>query len=200
MDVRSPLKFILSGHGQEQSIRARELQTSDIRSHASRMSHRRGILKGSQHQTTHSGHRSYQSSNGSFSGPGNVDVLDVPGISQLAQAVAMNTYPDAVETPTDDSRASNSESNGSTELSDHFREPGAFDKPTRDNSVVGAIARIDNDKSATGPDKLGADQLIRDSWMNAPIWRWGKGNRLDPFNCIPGSDQEFARIGLDFCR
>jgi hypothetical protein len=200
MDVRSPLKFILSGYGQEQSIRARELEASSIRSHASRISHRRIILKRSHQPTTDGGHGSYQFSNGSFSGPGNVDLLDVPVPSQLAHAVAMNIYPDAVRTPADDSRASNPDFNGSAEFSDHFREPGAFDGPTSDNNMVEGAAKVDKDKKDAGPDKLGAEQLIRDSWMNAPIERWGKGQRLDPFNCIPGSDQEFARIGLDFRR
>ena len=41
-----------------------------------------------------------------------------------------------------------------------------------------------------------AEIFLKDVWMPNPAPTWSKG---DPFECIPGSNELSARIGLDFC-
>jgi hypothetical protein len=40
-----------------------------------------------------------------------------------------------------------------------------------------------------------AEMFLKDVWMPTPTPTWSKG---DPFDCIPGSNEYSARVGLDF--
>jgi hypothetical protein len=197
MDVQSPLKFIHSAHGQEQSLRARELQTAEIRAHARRISYRKTKVKkadtAARSVETHASHQK-----DGFSGPGDVDLLSVAGsvrethsrrkagLVDAQGSVDSNASSSGKATPVG---SDDSDSRATPEL---VLRPAAVSREAKTQKLVAAVRKY------TGPDSLGADQLIRDKWQNAPLWRWGKSQRLDPFNCIPGSDQEFAQIGLDF--
>jgi hypothetical protein len=198
MDVQSPLKFIHSTHGQEQSLRARELQTAEIRAHARRISYRKAKVKKGETPARSSESRVCQRKEG-FSGPGDVDLLSVSGSIRDTHVKRRAGLADAQESADSNASSSGKATPVGSDDSEGRITPDLVLRPVatnrdidRQKSLVAAV------KKYTGPESLGADQLIRDKWMNAPLWRWGKSQRLDPFNCIPGSDQEFAQIGLDF--
>jgi hypothetical protein len=198
MDVQSPLKFIHSTHGQEQSLRARELQTAEIRAHARRISYRKAKVKKAEAPARAIESRASLRKEG-FSGPGHVDVLSVSGSTRATPISRRVGLADPHESAGSNASSSGKATPTGSDDSEGRVTPDLVLRPAtanrdinRQRNLVAAV------KKYTGPESLGADQLIRDKWMNAPLWRWGKSQRLDPFNCIPGSDQEFAQIGLDF--
>jgi hypothetical protein len=198
METMPSLKFVISGHGKKQSIRARELESADIRSHARRVSHHRGILRRADQPSQTTGQQADLLQNGSFAGPGNVDLLETNRIAEENQYLP-ETYDGTRSRPAYVGRVSSDALHVGVDVADYVAERTLLLSPRPRDSPLEGTVKLDPEQKDSAPDKLGADQLIRDSWTNASIWRWGKGHRLDPFNCIPGSDQDSARIGLDFC-
>ena len=143
-------RFIISTDSHQQSARERELQLSDIRSHARQVSY----LKWR---------------NGAAS--------DWRARLQQSKRSATTIPQSPASSPGEVSRP-----------------PSHHSTPRESSDSPDSQVQIDEHDVLSEAE---AEAFLKDVWMPNPAPTWSKG---DPFDCIPGSNEVSARIGLDFCK